>query len=247
MRGAQRRGNLKSKIEVSFDSEVYEFLKKGEKGDFSTLGANIEKRPKRSPLTKMTIAIDKKYYTPEEYLELEEKSEEKHEYRDGEIIVMAGGTTNHNILAGKFYARILLALEEQDYQIYMGDVRLWIPRYRLYTYPDVMVVKGKPVYHPPGITTITNSSLIVEVLSNSTKSYDQHDKFRYYRSIPQFKEYILIDQSSFFVEQFVKTKEGQWMFNEYETEEGILKLESVEFEISLKDLYRRVDFNLNED
>lgn len=191
----------------------------------------------------MTIAIDTKHYSTEEYLELEKKSEDKHEYQDGEIIAMAGSTTNHNILAGKFYARILLALEEQNYQIYMGDVRLWLPRYRIYTYPDVMVVEGKPIYQPPSTTTITNSSVIVEVLSNSTKSYDKHDKFRYYRSIPEFKEYILINQYSLLVEQFVKTKENQWIFNEYDTEEAILTLETVDFQISLKDLYKRVDFN----
>lgn len=147
----------------------------------------------------MTIATAQKTYTPQEYLELEEKSAEKHEYRDGEIVLMAGGTTNHNILAGKFYGRMLLALEEQDYQIYMTDVRLWIPQYREYTYPDVMVVQGQPIYHSPGTTTITNPSLIVEVLSKSRQSRDRGDKFLYYRSIPEFKEYILIDQYRLFV------------------------------------------------
>ena len=205
----------------------------------------MDEKQTRSPIMTMTIATDKKHYTPEEYLELEQESQQKHEYRDGEIIIMAGGTTNHNRLTIDFCTYLNIALIKQNAEVFSGDVRLWIPRYRLYTYPDVMVVEGKPVYHPPGTTTITNSSLIVEVLSNSTKSYDQHDKFRYYRSIPEFKEYILIDQSSFFVEQFVKTKESQWMFNEYETEEAILKLESVEFEISLKDLYKRVDFDLS--
>ncbi len=193
----------------------------------------------------MTVATEKKLYSVEEYLKLEEKSEEKHEYRNGEIIVMAGGTTNHNRLSVDFCTYLNMALIKQNAEVFVGDVRLWIPRYQIYTYPDVMVVEDKPVYYPPGTTTITNASLIVEVLSNSTKSYDQHDKFRYYRSIPQFKEYILIDQYSCFVEQFVKTDQGQWMFNEYETEEAVLKLESVEFEISLKDLYKRVDFNLD--
>ena len=181
-----------------------------------------------------------------EYLELEKKSAEKHEYRDGEIVLMTGATTSHNILAGKFYGRMLLALEEQDYQIYMADVRLSIPQYRQYTYPDVMVVQGQPIYHPPGTTTITNPSLIVEVLSKSTQSRDRGDKFLYYRSIPEFKEYILIDQYSLFVEQFVKTPDGKWILTEYDTEQAILRVELVKFEISLKDLYKRVDFGLNE-
>ena len=195
----------------------------------------------------MTIATAGKTYTPQEYRELEEKSAQRHEYRDGEIVPMTGGTTNHNILAGKFYGRMLLALEEQqDYQIYMADVRLWIPQYREYTYPDVMVVQGQPIYHPPGTTTITNPSLIVEVLSKSTQSRDRGDKFLYYRSIPEFKEYILIDQYRLFVEQFVKTPDGKWVLTEYDAGEAILRVELVKFEINLQDLYKRVDFGLND-
>ncbi len=191
----------------------------------------------------MTITSEKQIYTPEEYLQLEEKSEEKHEYRQGEIVLMTGGTTNHNKLAGKLYARLLLALEDQNHEVYMGDVRLWIPDYREYTYPDIMVVEGQPVYQPPGTTTITNPSIIVEVLSKSTQARDRGDKFRFYRSIPEFKEYILIDQYSVLVEHFVKTSEHQWMLTEYATKESQLSLDSVEFEISLEELYKRVNFD----
>lgn len=190
----------------------------------------------------MTVTKEKKVYTPEEYLELEKNAEEKHEYRDGEIVLMTGGTTNHNKLAGKLYARLLLALEDKGYEVYMGDVRLWIPRYRQYTYPDVMVVQGKPIYQSPGTTTITNPSLIVEVLSKSTQAYDRADKFRYYRSIPEFKEYVLIDQYSMFVEQFVKMADGKWILTEFELEKALLRLESVQLEIYLKELYKGVNF-----
>ncbi len=191
----------------------------------------------------MTVTSDTIQYTPQEYLKLEEKSTEKHEYRNGEIILMTGETTNHNKLAGKFYANLLRELEEKNYEIYMGDVRLWIPRYCEYVYPDVMVVQGSPIYQSPGTTTITNPSFIVEVLSKSTKGRDRGDKFRYYRSIPEFKEYVLIDQYSILVEQFVKRDDGKWILTEYETKEAILSLESVQFEISLESLYKRVKFN----
>jgi Uma2 family endonuclease len=194
----------------------------------------------------MTVATEKQIYTPEEYLKLEVESTDKHEYCDGEIVLMTGGTTNHNKLAGKFYARILLALEDQGCEVYVGDVRLWIPRYREYTYPDVMVVQGQPIYQLPGTTTITNPSLIVEVLSKSTKARDRGDKFRYYRSIPEFKEYIIIDQYSILVEHFVKTVDGKWILTEYETQESILKLASVQFEITLQELYKRVNFSESE-
>jgi Uma2 family endonuclease len=189
----------------------------------------------------MVTQLEKRYYTPEEYLELEETAEYKNEYRDGEIVPMTGGTTNHNKIAGNFYAHLIFSLRGQDYQTYISDVRLWIPRYRLYTYPDVMVIEGKPIYAGTSKTTVTNPAFIAEVLSNSTKNYDRGDKFQAYRSIPEFREYILIDQYNFRVEQFSKKSEGQWLFTEYEGENGILKLDSIEFQIPFNELYEGVE------
>ncbi|MDJ0846632.1 Uma2 family endonuclease [Crocosphaera sp.] len=191
----------------------------------------------------MTVATENKIYTPEEYLKLEEASDEKHEYHNGEIVLMTGGTTNHNRLVLEFCTYLNFALREQNAEVFVGDVRLWIPRYRQYTYPDIMVVERQPIYHPPGTTTITNPSIIVEVLSKSTQARDRGDKFRFYRSIPEFKEYVLIDQYSVLVEHFVKTADHQWMLTEYETKESKLSLNSVDFEISLEELYKRVNFD----
>jgi len=98
-------------------------------------------------MTTLTLEkTEKTYYTSEEYLILEEQSEEKHEYRDGEIITMTGGTNNHNTLTLKFAFLLLSFLEDQNYDVYMGDIRLWIEKKLRYTYPDVMVVEGNPVY-----------------------------------------------------------------------------------------------------
>ncbi len=191
----------------------------------------------------MTITSEKQIYSPEEYLQLEEESIEKHEYRNGEIVLMTGGTTNHNRLVLEFCTYLNFALREQNAEVFVGDVRLWIPSHREYTYPDIMVVQGQPIYQTPGTTTITNPTIIVEVLSKSTQARDRGDKFRFYRSIPEFKEYILIDQYSVLVEHFVKTSEHQWMLTEYETKESKLSLDSVEFEMSLEELYKRVNFD----
>ena len=182
----------------------------------------------------MQLQTRKRYYTPEEYLELEEAADYKSEYRDGEIVPMTGGTTNHNEIAGNFYAHIKFALRKQNYRVYIGDVRLWIPRYRQYTYPDVMIIQGEPLYTGTGTTTVMNPMLIVEVLSKSTKNYDQGDKFLYYRSIPEFKEYILIDQHRYHVMQHTKTLDGKWLLSEHESENAVLELSSIEFQINLK-------------
>jgi Uma2 family endonuclease len=195
----------------------------------------------------MQLHTQKGSYTPEEYLELEEAADYKSEYRDGEIVPMTGGTTNHNKIALNFAANLKFALRGQDYDIYIGDVRLWIPRYRQYTYPDVMVIQGEPIYTGTSTTTVMNPLLIVEVLSKSTKNYDLGDKFIYYRSIPEFKEYILIDQTKYHVMQYTKTLEGRWLLTECESEKTILELSSIEFQINLKEIYEKVNFADSED
>ena len=195
----------------------------------------------------MQLQTQKRSYTPEEYLELEEAADYKSEYRDGEIVPMTGGTTNHNKIALNFAANLKFALRGQDYDIYIGDVRLWIPRYRQYTYPDVMVIQGEPIYTGMATTTVMNPLLIVEVLSKSTKNYDLGEKFIYYRAIPEFNEYILIDQTKYHVMQYTKTLEGRWFLTEYESEETILELSSIEFQINLKEIYEKVNFTDSED
>jgi Uma2 family endonuclease len=190
----------------------------------------------------MQLETQKRHYTPEEYLELEEKAEYKSEYRDGEIVPMTGGTTNHNQIAGNFYANLKFSLKGQNYRVYIGDVRLWIPKYRQYTYPDVMVIQGQPVYTGTSTTTVMNPLLIAEVLSKSTQNYDQGNKFLYYRSIPEFKEYILIDQYQYHVMHYVKTADGKWIFDEIEGEFATLSFEKIDFQIVLTDLYEQVNF-----
>lgn len=195
----------------------------------------------------MQLQTQKRYYTPEEYLELEEAADYKSEYRDGDIVPLTGGTTNHNKIALNFAANLKFGLKGQKYDIYIGDVRLWIPRYRQYTYPDVMVIQGEPIYTGTNTTTVMNPLLIAEVLSKSTKNYDQGDKFLYYRSIPELREYILIDQSQYHVMQYVKTAEGQWLFTEFEAEDSVLSLQAVDFKIAFSDLYEKVNFAEGED
>ncbi|WP_159785867.1 Uma2 family endonuclease [Sodalinema gerasimenkoae] len=186
------------------------------------------------------------YYTPQDYLELEENSQDKHEYRDGEIIPMAGGTTNHNKIALNLCRQFPLSIGDIDYEVYLGDVKLWIPAYRQYTYPDVMVIEGQPMYHETGTTAVINPTLIVEVLSNSTRNYDQGDKFDGYRSLPQFRDYLLICQYQYHVKHFSKTSENQWLLTEYRNLEDEIQLRSIEFRMSLAEIYRRVNLQESE-
>ena len=185
---------------------------------------------------------EQRYYSPEEYLALEEVADYKSEYIDGEIYPMTGGTTNHNQIALNFSTELNFAFKKLDYRVYMGDVRLWIPKRRIYTYPDIMVVVGEPEYYNDRADTITNPKMIVEVLSKSTQGYDKSEKFDYYRSISTVEEYILIHQNKLYVEQFYQTGKKRWSFREYDTEDEAVALNSVPFQISLTDVYNKVKF-----
>jgi Uma2 family endonuclease len=126
--------------------------------------------------------------------------------------------------------------------VFVTDQRLWIPRKCIYTYPDVMIIQGELQLQEGRKDTITNPMIIAEVLSNSTKAYDKDEKFRAYRTISSFQEYVLIDQYSLHVEQYYKTEPRKWIFSEYDGAEAILSLNSVPFEIALADLYDKVAF-----
>lgn len=108
-----------------------------------------------------------------------------------------------------------------------------------------MVIEGQPIYTGTSTTTVMNPMLIAEVLSKSTKNYDQGDKFLYYRSIAEFKEYILIDQYQYHVMQYVKTAKSQWLFTEFEHESTTLSLQTVDFQIELRDLFEQINFAEN--
>ncbi len=181
-----------------------------------------------------------RFYTPEEYLDLETSAEGKSEYRDGEIVPMTGGSTDHNDIAGNLYAHLKFALRQQPYKVFIGDVRLWIPTWRLFTYPDVMLIAGEPAFYPERTDTVTNPQMIVEVLSKSTRNYDQGDKFDAYRTIPEFQEYVLVDQYQVYVKQFTKTAEGYWLLKEYRKAQQTLALTSVDFAIRLGEIYEGV-------
>ena len=185
---------------------------------------------------------EKKYYTCEEYLELEVNSLERHEYVDGEIILMTGGTPNHSQIAINLGGTLNYVFRHQPYRVSVADQRLWIPKKRIYTYPDVMVVQGDLQMQEGRRDTITNPLVIAEVLSKSTKSYDRDDKFAAYRTIPTFQEYILIDQYQVHVEQYFKTDNKRWTFTEYDDLNETLRLNSMDFEMPLVDIYDKVQF-----
>lgn len=188
-------------------------------------------------------AEEKKIYTPEEYLEFEVNSEERHEYINGEIILMTGGTPNHNQIALNLSGALNFALKRQPYRVFVTDQRFWIPEKRIHTYPDVMVVQGELQLQEERRDTITNPLMIAEVLSESTRSYDKDAKFAAYRTIPSFQEYLLIDQYTMHIEQYFKTEQKRWTFSEYDDANETVYLNSIPLQILIEDIYDKVEFD----
>jgi Uma2 family endonuclease len=183
-----------------------------------------------------------KVYTPDEYLALEIEADTRHEYRNGEIVPMTGGTPAHNELAGDLVFLLKTGLKKQPYSIFVTDQRLWIQERNLYTYPDVMVLR-RPIELQPGRKdTVINPILIAEVLSDSTKAYDRGEKFATYRAISTLQEYLLIDQYQPHVEQYVKKDTNQWLFTEYKGLDARIPLATVAVELVLAELYENIEF-----
>jgi len=190
----------------------------------------------------MTLTVtESKTYTDDEYLSLEVESDNRNEYRNGEIVPMTGGTPAHNELIRALTVVLSLGLHRKPYQLFLADQRLWIPERNIYTYPDAMIV-SRPIELKPGRKdTVINPIVIAEVLSDSTKAYDRDEKFAAYRTIATFQEYLLIDQYQPHLEQYVKQRANQWLFTEYSGLEAKVSLATVGVEIALADLYENVE------
>src|SRR5581483_1767518 len=179
----------------------------------------------------------RRIYTPEEYLAREEKSEIRHEYIDGEIYAMAGGSANHNLIIGNTQFALRNALHSKPCKIFTEGMRLRIEARNIYTYPDVMVVCGKIEFQPERNDVILNPTLIVEILSKSTRHYDRTDKFVAYGQIPSLQEYVMIDQDRIYIECFRKTQSKLWTLESYQDENTKMNLQSLDVELPISALY----------
>jgi Uma2 family endonuclease len=184
------------------------------------------------------IAQTIKMYSEKEYLELEREAEYKSEYYQGEIFAMAGASPNHNRIMANLSGEIYMALKGRSCQNFSSDMRLHIPQNGLYTYPDVIIVCGKPEFSEDDKNTLINPSVIIEVLCKSTSTYDRGDKFRLYRSISTLTEYILVDSLSISIEAFRKNEDGSWVLNaEINKIEEQITLTTIHVQLELKDIY----------
>ncbi|WP_341735787.1 Uma2 family endonuclease [Microcoleus sp. CAWBG640] len=184
-------------------------------------------------------------FTLDEYRAMEETAEERHEYCNGEIITMSGGSEVHSAIACNLLIYLGFLLRDTDFRLYNSDLRVWIPEYQRGTYTDLMVVNGEPEFNADRTDEILNPLLIVEVLSPSTEAYDRTEKFRKYRSIPSFCEYLLVSQTEPYIEQYYncdRPSGDRWQWQVYDGLDRAIVLHSLNIELPMSEVYRRINF-----
>jgi Uma2 family endonuclease len=187
-------------------------------------------------------ALKYNYLSQEEYLEAERNAEQKHELMNGKIITMTGASLKHNQIVRNLIGFIFPYLQGGTCEVFPSDLRVGIPSLNSFTYPDVTIVCGKPELLDDKFDTLLNPSVIIEVLSPSTESYDRGSKFFTYQQIPTLKEYILINSSSVMVHTMVKNNDGLWKIETIADISATLNITVTGQQILFSQIYDHVNF-----
>lgn len=182
------------------------------------------------------------HFRAEEYLALEQAAETKHEYYDGKIYDMAGGSPDHNLVSLNVGAVLRQLLEPTPCRVFTSDMRVLVEAEELYTYPDVSVVCGKLQFDPKSKTTITNPIVLVEILSPFTRKDDRGAKFQFYKKIPSLQQVIIIDPDRAHVEVLRRAARGQWTIEMYNRLEASAVIHALDCEIPLAQIYAKVSW-----
>ena len=180
-------------------------------------------------------------YTVEEYLAMEEVAEYRSEYFEGEIFAMAGGSPNHDRIAGDCDHVISDSIRSKGCETFTSNMKVRIENSKAYYYPDLSVACGAE-FDENGLGALTNPILLIEVLSKSTEAFDRGKKFHRYKQIKSFREYVLISQDEPHIDTSYKTEDGIWQLDSFSGLDDVLVLRSLGIKVKLADIYRRVKF-----
>ena len=182
------------------------------------------------------------YFTLDEYFALEQASDARWEYWDGEIVCMSGGKRQHYLISSNVHYRLSQQLGNGPCRAFTGETPIWTPTLPPYRYPDASVACGELRFQPiHGVDALINPVLIVEVLSPSTEAADRGNKFAHYRRLESLREYVLVAQDQVRVERY--TRQGdEWRLTELSRLEETLQLESIGCAVALSRIYAKVLF-----
>ena len=191
----------------------------------------------------MSTLAAQTYLTPAEYIDLERKAVTKSEYLSGQIVAMSGASNAHNIITMNTSYQLYDQLLDRDCLVYASNMRVRVHDPISYFYPDIIVVCGEPRFEDDVFDTLLNPTVVIEVLSPSTAAYDRREKFTRYQQIASLKEYILISQNRIYLEHHLR-QEDQWRATEFQKLEDVVLVPSIECELLLGHVYRRVTFSI---
>jgi Uma2 family endonuclease len=183
------------------------------------------------------VAYGKQKVSIEEYLEMENAADEKHVYYKGEIFAMSGAKVPHNAITTNFLGILYSKLKGKKCKLFNSDQRIHIPSNTLFTYPDISIVCGEILTLNDDDYNVLNPTVIIEVLSKSTKNYDREEKFKLYRDIKTLKEYILVDSASIHMEVCRLNESGHWELEEYNALSDTLLIKAINESIVLAEIY----------
>jgi Uma2 family endonuclease len=186
-------------------------------------------------------AIAKTIISEKAYLEEERKALNKSEYYKGEIFAMAGASKTHNKIVASIVLAIGQHLKGKSCSFFPSDLRVHNNENTLYTYPDVTVVCGKEEYLDDEFDTLLNPTVLIEVLSPATENYDRGTKFKLYRTISSLKNYILISSTEYAAEIFTRKENDEWVLNTKKGSDGHIYISSIDYNLSLTDVYAQVE------
>jgi Uma2 family endonuclease len=184
--------------------------------------------------------LSRRFVSPEEYLEIERKAVDKSEYFKGEMFAMSGASRWHDRIATMLTFLLEQHLTGKPCETFSAGMRVLAIPSGLYTYPDLSVVFYEPQFADPHVDTLTNPTLLVEILSPSTEDYDRGKKAKLYRAIPSLQELLFIAQDSYEVELYRRQTDGTWSLIEAKGLESEIALTSIGYTLSLRELYRKV-------
>ena len=180
-------------------------------------------------------------YTLEAYFALERASEVRYEYWQGEVFAMSGASPAHAQIQVNLITLLRVQLRGRPCRVFPSDIRLKVPSLPPYRYPDLSALCGEPVFELiGGLEVLINPTLIVEILSPTTEAFDRGDKFTHYKSIPSFREYLLIAQHRAHVGQYVKQSDAVWSYQEFNALSAALYVSSLDCTLVLEELFQDV-------
>ncbi len=183
------------------------------------------------------------YVSPQEYLECEREADTKSEYEAGCLVAMAGASPLHNTITFNLAVEIGAQLKGTPCRGFVSDLRLRVPAYDRYYYPDLIVVCGEPQYEDAiGLRSQLNPALIIETLSDSTEAKDRGEKLACYQTLDSLSAYVLAAQDRPRIEVFTRQANGVWLYEAITGLDGALTLEAVHCTLRLADVYALVEF-----